>query len=146
MEVIENFEYNNLDECTNLFISAFNAEPWNDKWSFNTARRRLEDIYMTPNFKGLVYKKNDKIVGVIMGNYEQWYDGFHYNIKEFFIDSNTQKNGIGSKLLKCLENHLKETSVNFIHLFTAKSDKTEGFYKRNEYEIPEKITMMSKDM
>ncbi|MBU5483731.1 GNAT family N-acetyltransferase [Clostridium sp. MSJ-11] len=146
VESIENLKYDNLDECSNLFIAAFNAEPWNDKWNFNTARKRLEDIYKTPNFKGLVYKKHNKIVGVIMGNYEQWYDGFHYNIKEFFIDTNTQKNGIGSKMLRCLEKHLKETGVNVIHLFTSKSDKTEGFYRRNAYEVPDEITMMSKDI
>lgn len=146
MEFIENFEYDYLDECVNLYISAFNREPWNDKWDFNTANKRLQDIYKAPNFKGLVCMKDDKIVGVIMGNYEQWYEGLHYNIKEFFIDINNQKSGIGSKMLQHLESYLKKRNVNTIHLFTAKDYKTEGFYLRNGYEIPTTMTMMSKDI
>lgn len=143
---IEDFKYDYLDECINLFISAFNSEPWNDKWDINTASRRLQDIYKSPNFKGLVCKKDNKIVGVIMGNYEQWYEGLHFNIKEFFIDINNQKSGIGSKMLRNLERHLKESNVNSIHLFTAKGYKTEGFYIRNGYESPSTMTMMTKDI
>ncbi len=40
-ERIEEFKANHLDECAHLFMNAFNAEPWNDDWTFDTAKREL---------------------------------------------------------------------------------------------------------
>ena len=40
-ERIEKFEENHLDECARLAVATFNAEPWNEVWTFDTARREL---------------------------------------------------------------------------------------------------------
>lgn len=81
-----------------------------------------------------------------MGNYEHWYEGLQYNLKEIFIDVSIQKSGVGRNILEFLEKNLKETGVNSIYLFTARVDKTEGFYKRNGYKIPNEITIMTKSI
>ncbi|MCY6485027.1 GNAT family N-acetyltransferase [Clostridium aestuarii] len=146
METIEIFQNDYLDECTNLLVSVFNSEPWNEKWSFETARKRLEETCKSPNFKGIVYKKDDKIVSVIMGNCEQWYEGFHYYMKDFFVDSAIQKKGIGSKMLKYLEEELKAVDVNFIHFWTLKGGRIENFYKNNGYKLSSTMTLMMKDL
>ncbi|WP_125152318.1 GNAT family N-acetyltransferase [Clostridium rectalis] len=145
-ECIEEFKYKDLKECIYLFIDAFKSEPWNDKWDFNTAFKRLEDIYYTPKFNGLVYKIDNKIVGVIMGNYEQWYEGMYYNLKEFFVDKTIQGRGIGSKMIDILERELKERGIKSIQLLTIKNHKTEGFYMNNGYKSQKYIINMSKNI
>ena len=40
-ERIEKFEENHLDECALQAVATFNAEPWNEVWTFDTARREL---------------------------------------------------------------------------------------------------------
>ncbi|MCY6372129.1 GNAT family N-acetyltransferase [Clostridium ganghwense] len=146
METIESFQIDYLEECANLLISTFNSEPWNEKWTFKTASKRLEETYKTHNFKGWVYKKDDKIIGVIMGNCEQWYEGFQYYIKDFFVDSTIQNRGIGSKILKYSEEELKAVDVNSIHFWTLKGGRIERFYKKNGYEVPSMLTLMIKDL
>jgi GNAT superfamily N-acetyltransferase len=144
MDIIEAFKSKYLDECANLLISAFNIEPWNEKWTFDTARKRLENTYNTPNFRGWVYKNDNKIVGALMGNCEQWYEGFQYYIKDFFVDPTIQKKGIGTKMLKYAEKELLDIDVNFIHFYTLKGGTTEKFYKKNGYEISDTFTLMTK--
>ena len=40
-ERIEAFKPEHLDECAHLFMTAFNAEPWNDEYTLDTAKKQL---------------------------------------------------------------------------------------------------------
>jgi aminoglycoside 6'-N-acetyltransferase I len=53
-ERIETFGVEHLDNCARLFMSAFNAEPWNDKYTFDTARKQLDWHLRVPGCVGLV--------------------------------------------------------------------------------------------
>ena len=53
-ERIEEFEVDHLDECARLAVATFNAEPWNDHWTFDTAKRELAWTMGVPGFAGLV--------------------------------------------------------------------------------------------
>ena len=45
--MIKSINLNNIKEVTELFIECFNNPPWNDKWDYLTASRRLTDIANT---------------------------------------------------------------------------------------------------
>ena len=64
-----------LDELTDLFVETFNAPPWNDLWSHESARDRLRDIMRMPNFCGAAEYHEGRLVGLLMGHGEQSYDG-----------------------------------------------------------------------
>ncbi len=145
MEKAENFEACDLDECARLYVRVFNREPWNDEWTFATARKKLNEIFDTPNFKGVIFKKNGKIVGAVIGNCEQWYTGMHYNLKEFFVTPEIQGKGIGTKMLMQLERELKGMGVVLVHLFTSKKDFTRIFYEKNGYRQSAEMALMFKD-
>ncbi len=53
-ERIERFEAKHLDECACVAVATFNAEPWNDDWTFDTAKRELTWTMGVPGFAGLV--------------------------------------------------------------------------------------------
>jgi hypothetical protein len=40
-ERIETFGVEHLDDCARLFLTAFNAEPWNDSYTLDTAKKQL---------------------------------------------------------------------------------------------------------
>lgn len=132
-------------ECSNLYVEVFNAAPWNDKWTTESAYQRLNDIFIAPNFSGVLFIENERIKGAIFGNYEQFYDGRHYNLREMFISTELQGRGIGGKLLNHLEKQLTELEVNTIILFTGKG-KTSTFYSKNGFEEFKGMTMMGKDI
>ena len=146
MNNIISIKNENILECSKLYLKVFNAKPWNDKWTIETAFKRLNDIYTTPNFEGFLYIEEDEIKGAVLGNYEQFYDGIHYNLKEMFISNELQGTGIGSKILNKLEERLKDLSVTTIILFTSKGNKTSNFYLKNGFCEFKSMAMMGKDI
>ncbi|MBU3144080.1 GNAT family N-acetyltransferase [Clostridium sp. CF012] len=133
-------------KCSELYIKVFNAEPWNDKWTLETAHKRLNDIYISPNFEGALYVEGGQVKGAIFGNYEQFYDGIHYNLREMFISNELQGQGIGSKLINELEERLKGMGVTTIILFTSKGNKTSKFYLKNNFAEWNSMAIMGKDI
>lgn len=146
MNNIISIENKHILECTELYIKVFNAEPWNDKWRLETAHKRLNDIYISPNFEGALYVEDGQVKGAIFGNYEQFYDGIHYNLREMFISNEVQGQGIGSKMLYELEKLLKGIGVTTIILFTSKGNKTSKFYLKNSFTEWDSMAMMGKDV
>jgi GNAT superfamily N-acetyltransferase len=133
-------------KCTELYIKVFNAKPWDDHWTLESAYKRLNDFYNTPNFEGVLYTEAGQVKGAIFGNLEQFYDGIHYNLREMFIDNDLQGKGIGSILLNELEKRLEKSGVTTIMLFTSKGNKTSKFYLKNNFSEWESMALMSKDI
>lgn len=124
-------EIKDLDEVVLLFIKAFNKEPWNDKWTRDTAYNRLKQMINCEGYYGVKACENEKIIGIILGNHEYYYDGMHFNIKEFCVDSDIKGRGIGSQILEEFICRLKEKGIIKIYLSTLQSDSTVKFYEKN---------------
>jgi aminoglycoside 6'-N-acetyltransferase I len=41
-----------LEPCIELNINVFNRDPWNETWTYQTAKERLTDLLHTPKFLG----------------------------------------------------------------------------------------------
>ncbi len=68
-ERIEEFKADHLDECARLAVATFNAEPWNDDWTFDTAKRELIWTIGVPGFVVLV-SLDGGVVAFAMGYQE----------------------------------------------------------------------------
>lgn len=134
-----------LNELVDIYIEAFNGEPWNDNWTYETASKRLENMLDDSGFYGLKLIKDNEIVAFILGHEEQYYDGIMFNIKEFCVRKSIHGNNVGSKLLEEFEENLKERGVKEIVLMTKRHDKAEGFYSRRGYKTLEHLIFMSKE-
>jgi aminoglycoside 6'-N-acetyltransferase I len=146
MDCISSIKNDHLLDCAKLYVEVFNAPPWNDKWTIETATNRLTDIFYTPNFEGVIYVEEGQIKGAIFGNYEQFYDGLHYNLREMFVSTELQGTGIGSKLLIEFENHLRDIGVTTLILFTGKGNQTCEFYLKNGFSEWTSMAIMGKDI
>lgn len=141
-------EIKNIDisGCAELYVKVFNAEPWNDNWTMDTAYKRLSDFFAAPNFAGALYVDENAIKGAIFGNGEQFYNGLHFCLKEMFISTELQGTGIGSSLLRHFEDQLKKRGVTTVYLFTSKGNQTSKFYQKNDFSEWSSMTMMGKDI
>ena len=54
MSNIYEFKKEDLNECAELFVKTFSKEPWNEPWDFENAKKRLNDVVLTPGFRGAV--------------------------------------------------------------------------------------------
>lgn len=132
-----------IETCITLFRSAFNNEVWNENWTFEQAKRRLENILYTPD--SLCYKiwDKEKEIGFIFGIVEPLCEQQEYTIREYCISPYEQGNGYGSKALQLLEKTLALKDIHKICLATMKHPQTIHFYEKNGYE-PSQYVWLSK--
>ena len=71
---ITDMELSHVAEYAELFVSVFNAEPWNDSWTIETAQIRIENMMRTPTFIGKALYVDNALIGIIWGQKEQYYN------------------------------------------------------------------------
>jgi len=137
------FTAEHLDSCAGLYLDVFNGEPWNDHWTFETARKRLLDMLHTPGFAGLV-AWDDGPVAFAAGYREQWQERTVYFLKEMCVRADLQGKGIGTALLEHLESELSSRwGVSSVYLLTMRGDQADAFYSKNGYRANERMILMS---
>lgn len=141
--MIKEIKLEDVKEITELFIDSFNNPPWNDEWTYNTASKRLIDIINTPGYYGMAYYEDNVLLGMIMGRAEQYFNGESFQILEFCIRRNMQRQGLGRKLLTEFKNKLKEKNIVSVFLITLHGHSTEGFYKNNGFKCDDNMLIMS---
>lgn len=142
----EEMKQEDIKVLTELYINAFNKEPWNDKWTTEIVLKRLNQMVNCEGFYGVVAYEEDNPVGMILGNHEYYYNGMQFNIKEFCVDTTIQSRGLGTKVLEEFIERLKIRGIDEIILLTTKSEKAEGFYKRRGFNTIENMVTMRKKL
>ena len=145
-EEIYFFTQKKLDECALLFVEVFNNKPWNESWTFETAKLLLSQILNTPGFIGLILQKQGIILGFVIGCCEQRDKSKNFYLKEICVCSNKQRQGIGTKLIQHLMYRLNEIGVNLIYLLTMKDEYAEEFYSKNGFQASQRMIMMTKHL
>lgn len=133
-----------LEECADLFVEVFNNPPWNESWLKEFAYERLDDCYRTPNFRGLIAKAEEISLGFVMGYVERWDTNKHFYLKEMCVSTKLHRSGIGSQLLKKLEEMIGDEDIQKIIIHTARNSPAQSFYEAQGFYTSEKIIMMGK--
>lgn len=123
-----------LEIIKELFTSVFTIEPWNDDWS----NQEQLDLYLSDlvgQSNSLTYGlfKDEKLIGVSMGNIKHWYSGTEYCIDELCIQTDKQRNGIGTYFIKEIEKEIKKIGLVQIFLQTENNVPAYGFYQKNGF-------------
>ena len=82
---IRKISKSDLEELAKLMVSVYNAPPWNDKWTVETAMESLTDISDFPKFFGNVIVDENKIIGAIIGHIRRYATESTFYIDEFYI-------------------------------------------------------------
>ncbi len=144
-ERIEEFEADHLDDCARLFMTAFNAEPWNDNYTLDTAKKQLDWHLRVPGCVGLVTIQ-DGIVAFALGYREPTDVGDVFHLSIFCVRPDVQRTGVGTRLLHTLEDRLRETRVKTVYLGTNKGTPAEAFYRKHGYKVSDEEIEMSHDL
>ena len=137
---------NHLPEISKMYIEAFNAPPWNEKWTSEIVHKRLLQMMNCEGFIGLASLKDNVVNGMILGNIEYFYNCTHFQIKEFCVAMHLRKTGIGTQLLSEFEKRLLEYGVDEIYLLTSRTDKTEAFYQKRGFTSWDGMVLMGKSL
>ncbi len=147
MEImIREITFDDIDDCTELFINVFNSEPWNDEWTLAKAIDLFKDFFNTPGFIGFKGIQNNKTIAVCIGHVKKWRKSSEYYIEEYFISPELQHKGFGTDFLKKIEEQLVLGAIRKITLLTARNTPAEKFYKKNNFINLDFMTLMKKDL
>jgi aminoglycoside 6'-N-acetyltransferase I len=120
-------------EFADLYVSVFNAAPWNDGWSLEAVRERFSSFAEYPSFFGLGHVENALPHALAFGWLERWVNGWHFHLKEMCVAPQVQRRGVGGKLMAELEQHLLRQGVRRVFLETALAAPARAFYERHGY-------------
>ena len=90
---IRKISKSDLKELAKLMVSFYNAPPWNDKWTVETALESLTDISDFPKFLGNVIVDENKIIGTIIGHIRRYATESTFYIDDFFVSEEYRGGG-----------------------------------------------------
>jgi len=143
---IEQIRAEYLPSISQLFVDVFSNPPWDEYWELDWAYERLDWIYRSQGFRGYLAQDSDRPVGAIMGHFVPFQGKKGFQIIEFLVEAEYQKQGIGSMLLARLESDLRQESYDFVSLLTAKDSSAESFYLKRSYQRDSKIVLLNKEL
>lgn len=125
---IRKISKSDLEELAKLMVSIYNAPPWNDKWTVETALESLTDISDFPKFFGNVIVDEEKIVGAIIGHIRRYSTESTFYIDEFFISEEYRGTGLTKDLYQTSIKQLKQRGISGAFFTTLKNSQAYNFY------------------
>ena len=125
---IRKISKSDLEELAKLIVDVYNAPPWNDKWTVETALESLNDISEFPKFFGNVIVDENKIIGGIIGHIRRYSSESTFYIDEFFISEKYRGTGLAKELYQTSIKQLQQRGISGAFFTTLKNSRAYNFY------------------
>jgi len=144
--VFSDLDEDDLLECAELFAESFKQPPWNEAWQIEDAFERLSDFFACPKTIAIKAIHKNKIAGFFIGNVEVWCADNYFYLKEMCVSHTQLRTGVGSSLMKNLENRLQEAGISRLYLMTERDSTPERFYTSLGYMVNHELIVMRKKL
>lgn len=138
---IEEFQSKDTPYVAPVMISAYREAPWNERWDFDRAKKRIDAIMQNYGSLGLVAYEGNEVVGAVLGFTDPYADEDFFYISELFVKAERKKQGIGRLLLAELEKALKAKGISVMQLMSI--DDNVEFYEKSQM-IQDSVKVMYK--
>jgi len=135
---------NELPEVAEIFMEGTNSPPYNEKWTNKTALIKIKD-HIKNKSKIYVAIINKEIMGFITARLEYGYDGNKIFIEEFYIRKQFQGQGMGTKMLKKLE-EIYHGKIKFVALVSSKDAPAFKFYLKRKFKPYHQVIFMKRKL
>ena len=125
---IRKISKSDLEDLAKLMVNVYNAPPWNDKWTVETALESLNDISDFPKFFGNVIVDENKIIGGIIGHIRRYSIESTFYIDEFFISEKYRGTGLAKELYQTSIKELQQRGISGAFFTTLKNSRAYNFY------------------
>lgn len=141
--LVREMELNDIAAVLPLYISYCNEQEdgcWNEK----TAAKRIHQVLSMEDSYGLLVENGNGVMGFVMGYFKQYDDIIGYTLDEIVIAYEHQNKGIGSMLLRELEQRVKEKGASCVELQAVNDDMHERYYGKAGYQNAKNFVMKVK--
>ena len=135
-----------MEEMAELFMGAFNAPPWNDSWSRETAEERLCMMLDGRAAWGFAAYEDGKMCALAVGCFERYCERLVFNLREFCVKRSIKGMGRGTEFFREMEKRLIKMGVCELTLNTLRGEETEGFYIKQGMKNDMTLTAMAKKL
>ena len=132
---VRDIHENDISSCAEIFSRVFSHTHWNENWNTQSAYERLNHFYQSKGFCGVLAENNHVIPGFVLGNIEPYYSGSIFYLREMCTDVTYQSSGIGTQLLKYLEERLLLLNTHSIYLLTEHNVPAASFYQNRGFKL-----------
>lgn len=133
-----------LGACAALLIDAYNCEPWNNRWTAESAKRYLSEFLGAERFKGFLLLSDGEASGAMLGHSRTWWTGDEYYVDEFYVATARQGKGLGSALLRHAEEYVRSQGWEGVTLLTNRHFPAREFYLKRGFKEAEHVLFMYK--
>lgn len=144
--MIRDAQWSDLDELSELFVGVFSQPPWEEAWEFAWAKERLRILFESPEFNGLLFEVDGKIVGAILGRGMSFKGEKELEVIEFFVSPEFQGKGIGSQLVSQMGSAAAKQGFKYIILLTSDQVPAYNFYLDKGYYRENRMALMVKNL
>ncbi len=139
--IIKKANKKDLKKIAKIMMEEFSKPPFNEK-------NPLKDILKSLNFylknAEIFIISNKEILGLIIFQIEQWWEGKVIIVQDLIVKKEFQKNNIGKELMNFLEKYAHNKKMKRIYFETNKKAPSINFYKKIGYKINKDRISMSK--
>ena len=134
-----------IKEATELYISVFSNEPWNDEFeSYEEVESFIKCFMSSDTYLNFLALEEDEVIGLCLGLKKPWIKGIEYYIDEFCIKLDLQGKGYGSQFLSAIEKEINRLGMHNIILNTEKGFDSEKFYIKNGFKQLSDLIVLGK--
>ncbi len=138
------YQDSDLTATVDFFIRVFNAPPWNDQWTLDSASQRLIEICLAPGFRAYVGIRDGGIIAACLGRVQTWWNRKEYYIEEMLVDQDCQGEGLGTLLLQYVQQDVMSKGIQAITLITERNLPASKFYQKNGFYTADSFVLMKK--
>ena len=140
---IREMSLNDIEKVLPLYISYYNKQE-ESCWTEHTAWKRIHQVLSTEDSLSLIMEENNYVLGFAMGYFKQYDDIVGYTLEEIIISYEHQNKGLGSTLMKELEQRVKVKGAACVELQAVNDEHHERYYGKNGYKNAKNFVMKVK--
>jgi len=147
---VQKLKKEDLKNCANLLIQAYNGRPWNYQWTLLKASLYLNELFESSRFVGFIMYDGDQLVAAMFAHVKTWWIDDQLMIDELFVSAQEQGKGYGQTLMNSAIEYAKNNNLGSITLLTHKYMPAGKFYEKNKFLKADQYVLMflepSKDL
>ena len=122
-----------ISSCAEVYISAYGAEPWNEKYDKQSVEKYISDYLGSKTKQCFAARENGKIIGIALGMIVPSTDSPFLRIEDFCVSAEEQGKGFGTEFIKLVFEKAKESGCDSVLLATLRDFPSHRFYLKNGF-------------
>ncbi len=118
-----------IPRLVQLYMDYYNGKE-GGQWTEATTSKRIHQVLTREDSYCLVQEEGEEFLAFAMGYFEQFDDGFVYDLVEIVVDTQHQGKGVGTALMQELEARVKREGAILMILDAVNDSFHEHFYSK----------------